>query len=182
MRPATIRLWDPIVRLFHVSVAGVFLSNYFFTEEGESWHTWLGYYACGWLLIRILWGFVGPHSARWQDFWPTKRRLGAHIAALLNGSPHHRLGHSPLGALVMILMMSSIALLGLTGYLMQEVDALWGVDWPQDLHRWIANGLAALVSLHLVAAVLESVRLRDNLPLSMITGRRRVLPKEDELG
>ena len=80
----------------------------------------------------------------------------------------------------MILMMLSMALLGLTGYLMQEVDALWGAEWPEDAHRWIANGLALLVSLHVAAAVFESLRVRDNLPLSMITGRRRPLPGDDE--
>ncbi|WCD77927.1 cytochrome b/b6 domain-containing protein [Pseudomonas sp. TUM22785] len=180
MRAATIRLWDPLVRLFHVSVAGVFFADYFFTEEGDPWHAWLGYYACAWLLVRVAWGFIGPRSARWHDFWPTPRRLAAHLRALVSGAPCHRLGHSPLGALVMVLMMGAIALLGLSGYLMQEVDSLWGVDWPQDLHRWSANGLALLVALHLSAAVFESLRLRDNLPLSMITGRRRPLPEEEQ--
>lgn len=180
MGGATIRLWDPVVRVFHASVAGAFFANYLFTEEGDAWHTWLGYYACFCLLVRVPWGFIGPRSARWRDFWPTLGRLAAHLRALRSGAPHHRLGHSPLGALVMILMMLSMALLGLTGYLMQEVDALWGAEWPEDAHRWIANGLALLVSLHMAAAVFESLRVRDNLPLSMITGRRRPLPGDDE--
>lgn len=52
------------------------------------------------------------------------------------------------------------------------------MDWPEDLHRWIANSLAGLVSLHLLAAVVESLRLRENLPLSMLTGRRRARPDD----
>ncbi|TBU91243.1 cytochrome b/b6 domain-containing protein [Phytopseudomonas dryadis] len=178
MRPATIQLWDPLIRLFHVSVAGVFVANYFFTEAGDDWHTWLGYYACGWLLVRSVWGFVGPRSARWQDFWPTRARLGEHLAALRQGRACHRLGHSPLGALVMLLMMGAIAALGVSGFLMQEVDALWGADWPQQLHGWIADGLALLVATHLAAAVIESVRARENLPLSMLTGKRRIRPDD----
>ena len=43
----SLRLWDPLVRLFHVSIAGVFVANYFFTEAGDDWHVWLGYYAMG---------------------------------------------------------------------------------------------------------------------------------------
>ena len=35
--------------------------------------------------------------------------------------------------------------------------------------------LLALVCLHAVAAVVESLRVGDNLPLSMLTGRRRPL-------
>ncbi|TNF07576.1 MAG: cytochrome B, partial [Pseudomonadales bacterium] len=106
MNRATVRLWDPVVRLFHWSLAGAFLANYFFTEEGENWHRWFGYYAVAWLVIRLVWGFVGTPAARWADFWPTPARLGEHLRALLSGRAYHRLGHSPLGALVMILMMA----------------------------------------------------------------------------
>ena len=94
MSAPTTRLWDPVVRLFHWSLAGAFLANYFFTEEGESWHRWLGYYAVAWLAIRLVWGFVGTPAARWADFWPTRARLAAHLRALLGGQPHHRLGHT----------------------------------------------------------------------------------------
>jgi len=173
MHVATINLWDPLIRLFHLSIAGVFVANYFFTEPGEDWHTWLGYYATAWLGIRVVWGFVGPRSARWQDFWPTSVRLRAHASALLHRRPYHRLGHSPIGALVMLLMMACIGTLALSGFAMQEVDALWGADWPMWIHEWAANGLAALVLLHVSAALFESLRLNENLPLSMLTGKRR---------
>ncbi|MDH0646587.1 cytochrome b/b6 domain-containing protein [Pseudomonas sp. GD03858] len=173
MPEATVRLWDPLLRVCHWSFATVFFANYFFTEEGEDWHQWLGYYAVGCVLLRIVWGFVGPRSARWADFWPTPRRLAAHARALLNGQPYHRLGHSAIGALVMVLMLACIAGLGLTGWLAEEVDALWGADWPMDLHSWLADALLALVCVHVLAALVESLRLGENLPLSMLTGRRR---------
>lgn len=173
MTGATVRLWDPLLRLCHWSFAGVFVANYFINEEGESWHQWLGYYAVGCLAVRVLWGFAGPRSARWADFWPTPARLGAHIRALLHNRPYHRLGHSPVGALVMLLMLTCIGGLGLTGFLAEEVDALWGADWPMDLHSLLADSLLALVCVHVLAALVESLRMGENLPLSMITGRRR---------
>ncbi|WCD78046.1 MULTISPECIES: cytochrome b/b6 domain-containing protein [Pseudomonas] len=173
MARATILLWDPLVRVFHLSLAGVFVANYFFNEAGDDWHVWLGYYAAAWLAVRTLWGFVGPRSARWRDFWPTPARLARHMRSLVIGPPLHRLGHSPLGALVMLLMMTAILLLAVSGFLMQEVDALWGEDWPLDAHVFIADALLALVGLHVLAALVESLRLRENLPLSMLTGRRR---------
>lgn len=92
-----LRLWDPLVRVFHLSIAAVFVANYFFNEAGDDWHVWLGYYAVAWLLVRLVWGFVGPRSARWADFWPTPARLSGHVRSLLNGRAQHRLGHSPLG-------------------------------------------------------------------------------------
>ncbi|MFM9380894.1 cytochrome b/b6 domain-containing protein [Pseudomonas sp. UV AK001] len=174
----SLRLWDPVVRVFHLSIAGVFAANYFFNEAGDDWHVWLGYYAMGWLLVRLVWGFVGPRSARWSDFWPTPSRLAAHARSLIAGRPEHRLGHSPIGALVMILMLLAMLTIGLSGWAMEEIDALWGADWPLQVHETAADALLALVIVHIVAALFESVQVRDNLPLSMLTGRRRRLPDD----
>jgi len=74
----------------------------------------------------------------------------------------------------MILMMLSMLLLGVTGFMLEEIDYFWGEEWLEEVHELIANGLAGLVGLHILAALVESLRLRENLPLSMITGRRRV--------
>lgn len=180
MAAASLKLWDPVVRLCHGSLAITFLANYFFNEPGGSWHNWLGYYALGWLVIRFIWGFTGTPAARWVDFWPNREKLKAHLSALLSGQPYHRLGHSPLGALVMILMM--LLMLGLisTGFLMEEVDYFWGEDLPLIIHESMANSLMLLVSLHWAAALFESYRLGDNLPLSMITGLRKPLPPPEE--
>ncbi|AZF65946.1 cytochrome b/b6 domain-containing protein [Pseudomonas sp. LBUM920] len=178
MAGESLRLWDPLVRLFHLSIAGVFVANYFFNEAGDGWHVWLGYYAMAWLLVRLVWGFVGPRSARWSDFWPSPARLSAHVRRVLDGRGLHRLGHSPIGALVMLLMMSALLTLGISGFLMQEVDALWGADWPLQVHEATANVLLGLVCVHVLAAVYESLQVKDNLPLSMLTGRRKRLPDE----
>ncbi|WP_432219448.1 cytochrome b/b6 domain-containing protein [Pseudomonas kribbensis] len=174
----SLRLWDPVVRVFHLSIAGVFVGNYFFNEAGDDWHVWLGYYAMGWLLVRLVWGFVGPRSARWSDFWPTPSRLAAHARSLIAGRPEHRLGHSPIGALVMILMLLAMLTVGLSGWAMEEIDALWGADWPLQVHETAADALLALVIVHIAAALFESFQVRDNLPLSMLTGRRRRLPDD----
>ncbi|MGH8353813.1 MAG: cytochrome b/b6 domain-containing protein [Pseudomonas sp.] len=173
MSRETLRLWDPLVRLFHWSMAGVFIANYFFTED--AWHRWLGYYVVAWLVVRLVWGFIGSPAARWADFWPTPARLAAHVRALVSLRPCHRLGHSPLGALVMILMMLLMLGLGVTGFMLEEIDYFWGEDLPRDIHELFADALLGLVCLHVSAALLESLRLRENLPLSMITGKRRKL-------
>ncbi|MEN5037131.1 cytochrome b/b6 domain-containing protein [Pseudomonas sp. TWI929] len=169
----TVQLWDPLLRLIHLSIAIVFFANYFFNEEGDDWHQWLGYYALACVVVRVVWGFVGPRSARWADFWPTPSSVAGHARDLLRGEHVHGMGHSPIGALVMVLMLIGITGLGLTGWASQEVDALWGVDWPMDVHSWLANAVLVLVCVHVLGAIVESVRLRENLPLSMITGRRR---------
>lgn len=159
MNAATIRLWDPVVRLFHWSLAFAFFANYFFTEEGEDWHQWIGYYACGWLVVRFVWGFTASGAASWQAFWPTFARLKSHVLALRYREDYHQLGHSPLGALVMIVMMLTMLGLGVTGYMMEEIDRFWGEDWVEDIHETIADALLVFVGLHITAALAESIRL-----------------------
>ncbi len=173
MNAETLRLWDPVVRLCHWSLVLAFFSDYFFNEAGEGWHRWLGYYAVACVLLRLAWGFIGSGAARWADFWPTRARLSEHVRALISGRPHHRLGHSPLGGLVMVLMLALMLGLGVTGFMLEEIDYFWGEDLPRDVHVFFADALFALVCLHVTAALIESFRLKENLPLSMITGRRR---------
>ncbi|MNJ57721.1 Prokaryotic cytochrome b561 [compost metagenome] len=73
----------------------------------------------------------------------------------------------------MILMLALLLGLGVSGFLMEEIDYFWGEDGPRDIHEYMANTLLALVCVHIAAAVFESLRLKENLPLSMITGKRR---------
>ena len=173
MKAETLRLWDPLVRFCHWSLVVAFVGDYFLTEEGDDWHRWLGYYAVAVILVRVVWGFIGSAAARWSDFWPTPTRLVRHTRALFCGEDYHRMGHSPIGALVMVLMLVLLVGIGISGFLMEEVDYFWGEDLPREIHAFMANALFALVCVHIVAALVESLRLRENLPLSMITGIRR---------
>jgi cytochrome b len=172
MRPSVV-LWDPFVRIFHWSLAATFLFVLFVTEGGDPDHDWLGYAAVGLILMRAVWGFVAKGAARWDHFWPTPSNVAAHLRALLRGQPHRRLGHSPIGALVMIGMMLGIVGLGISGYAMEEIDYFWGDERMLQLHEWLADAVLVLAGTHVIAAVVQSVWLRENLPLSMITGRRR---------
>jgi cytochrome b len=173
MKQTTEKLWDPLIRLFHWSLVFIFVANYFVNEKGDDWHQWLGYTAVAWLLVRFAWGFFGSRAARWSDFWPTPARLAVHIRTLTRGDVYHRMGHSPLGSLVMIFMMLCILTLGTTGYMMQEIDYFWGTEWVETLHGWIAHSLLVLVIVHIAAALFVSYRTKENLAWSMVTGKRR---------
>lgn len=75
----------------------------------------------------------------------------------------------------MVTMMSGIVALGITGYAMKEIDYFWGDERIERLHSLIADVVTALAACHVVAAIIQSFWLRENLPLSMVTGRRRLL-------
>ena len=59
---APIRVWDPVVRLFHWSVVLFCLLEFAVFTDGKSVHRWIGYGVAVALAIRIVWGFVGSNT------------------------------------------------------------------------------------------------------------------------
>ncbi len=173
---ATIKVWDPLVRVFHWSLAGLFLAN-FFTEGGEFVHRWAGYTILGLIGVRFVWGWVGTPHARFSDWVPGPRRVRVYLRERLAGRSRRQLGHNP-GAAVMILALpTGVTLVGITGWL-QTTDTFWGSGWLEDLHEVLAYGVLGLVGLHVLAAVGESVHYGENLIASMIHGRKRPLESD----
>ena len=70
-----ITVWDHFVRVFHWSVAAAFLLDFWVLEEGDPPHEWVGYFLGVLLVLRIIWGFIGPHNARFINFFPTPGRI-----------------------------------------------------------------------------------------------------------
>lgn len=164
-----VRVWDPLVRVFHWTLVSCVVLNSWVVEEGEWLHEWIGYTAAGLVGLRLVWGLVGSRHARFADWFPTPKRVRAHMAALLQGHLPEHTGHNPLGALMMLTLMSLVLGLGLTGWL-QGTDAFWGVDWVQELHEGLAETLVWLAALHAAAALVMGRIERTRLVKAMFTG------------
>ena len=170
---ATVKVWDPLVRIFHWSLAGLFLAN-FFTEEGELVHRGIGYVLLGLIAVRFVWGWVGTRHARFSDWVPGPRRLRDYLRDRLAGRSQRQLGHNPGAAVMILALLGGVLLVGLTGW-MQTTDAFFGAGWLEDVHEVLSYGVLALVGLHVLAAVGESVHYGENLVAAMIHGRKRAL-------
>ena len=168
----TIRVWDPVVRLFHWTIVAGCVLNLFVLEDGEAPHRYVGYAVAAALALRFVWGFVGTRHARFADFFPTPSRLVPYLRDVLRGRERRHVGHNPAGAVMMLLLMLLLASVCLTGWMM-GLDAFWGEEWLEDLHGTLANAVLVLALFHAAAAIVESWRHRENLVLSMITGRKR---------
>lgn len=168
----TISVWDPLIRLFHWSIVTACVLNLFVFEAGKPAHRFVGYIVAILLLIRIIWGFAGTRHARFGDFFPTPSRLLPYLRDVWRGREPRYIGHNPAGAVMMLLLLALLASVCLTGWMM-GLDAFWGQEWLEDLHGALANSILLLALLHAAAAIVESWRHRENLVLSMLTGRKR---------
>lgn len=176
--PRRVRVWDPIVRGFHWTVAGGVIANLTFLRHEESPHIFLGYAVTAALIVRLSWGFVARGHARFSSFVPGPRNLIGYGRAMLAKREPRYVGHNPAGAAMIVLLLLLLAFVGATGWMM-GLDAFWGVSWVETLHEVAANLLIGAVSLHVVGAVVESIRHRENLPLAMITGYKRAAEGTD---
>ena len=167
-----VRVWDPFVRIFHWGLVSCVVLNYFLVDDGEGLHQWTGYIACGLIVSRVVWGFVGGQYARFENFFPTPARLRAHVAAVRDHKREFQPGHNPLGAVMMLALMTLVLALGVSGFL-QTTDAFWGEEWLQDLHAFLGSALISLAGVHVGAAIVMGRLEGVNLIGAMITGVKR---------
>jgi cytochrome b len=169
--PRGVGVWDPLVRILHWTLAIAFLGAYAL-ESPRDLHETLGWTAVAAVVVRIAWGFVGPQHARFANFVPTPRRLFGYARDVAKGREPRYLGHNPAGGVMVVSLLSIVLVLGLTGWMM-ELDAFWGEDWVGELHEGAANLGMFLVLLHWLGVAWESLRHRENLVGSMVSGRKR---------
>jgi cytochrome b len=110
--------WDPVVRLTHWAVAAMVIGNRLVTEGGSLAHVWLGWLGMGFLLLRLVWGFVGPAPARFTSFPLRPRAALAHLLDLARGRPREYRSHNPAGAAMAYALWGTLAAIIVSGLLL----------------------------------------------------------------
>ena len=184
--PRMVRVWDPLLRLFHWSLAGSFAITFVTEDDLLSVHVWAGYLIFALIAIRLMWGFVGPRHARWSDFIKEPAEIMAYLKDVARFRAARHLGHNPAGGAMVVALLLSLTLTGLSGLAVYGAQELSGPLAPvfsglseswahvfEDIHEVLANLTLLLVVLHVAGVVLASLQHRENLVRAMITGLKR---------
>ncbi|MCS3454018.1 cytochrome b [Aeromonas sp. BIGb0405] len=174
-----IAVWDPLIRGFHWATVLLCLLNLFILEEGERNHRYVGYALAGLLLLRILWGLVGADYARFAQWFPTPARITRYLQATLQGKHPYYLGHNPLGALMVLLLLGCLVGTAVTG-IMTEYEQLFNEELMEELHEFFAKALQIAIFIHVLAVIVLDRLTRGDLIRAMVTGKKRV-PTETEI-
>ena len=169
--PATVKVWDPFVRLFHWSLVTLFVVAYVTGDEIQRVHEAAGYAIAGLLGARILWGFFGPRHARFTDFVRSPREAFTYFRDTLVFRARRYIGHNPAGGLMVVALIAMLTATCITGYM--TTDAYWGSEALEDAHGALANMTVALVIIHVIGVLVASFEHRENLVKAMVTGRKR---------
>ncbi|OSQ45168.1 cytochrome b/b6 domain-containing protein [Thalassospira sp. MCCC 1A01428] len=175
---ATVKVWDPLVRIFHWSLVTCFAVAWLSADVIKNLHEWAGYTAAALIGFRLFWGLFGPHYARFSQFVRGPKTTLDYLRAIPGGKAERYLGHNPAGAAMIIALLACMALVATTGW-MQTTDAYWGVRWVQNVHEFLANCLLTLVIGHLAGVIIASYHHRENLVRAMVTGRKRIGHQND---
>ena len=180
-RPAEVTIWDPLVRLAHWALVAAFTVAYLSAEEEggtpDFLHVWGGYVVGAIVVLRVVWGFVGPRHARFSDFVYPPLQAVKYFRDLLYGRGRRYLGHSPAGGAMVVTLLVFLAATVTTGLITYGEQsrgplAHWGRPIG-ELHGLLANVTLGLVVLHIFGVAVASVVHRENLVFAMITGRKR---------
>jgi cytochrome b len=167
-----VRVWDLFVRLFHWSLVACFFVAYFSTESIDWVHKGFGYATLALVFARAIWGFIGSRHARFSDFVPGPRGLWNYTLALLRGKEPRHIGHNPAGSVMILFLLCAVTGIGVTGWMM-TLDAFWGNGTVETTHIVLVDMTLIAVAIHVCANIYGSLRHRENLILSMITGYKR---------
>jgi cytochrome b len=172
MPPATVKVWDLFVRVFHWSLVSFFVIAYATGDEVENVHLAADYAIAALLALRVAWGFVGPRHARFSSFVRPPREVLEYLRDVIRLRAPRYIGHNPAGGAMILVLIALLAATSMTGYMM-TTDVYWGAKWVEEVHGAVANVTAGLIALHVLGVIIASFEHRENLVRAMVTGRKR---------
>ena len=184
-------VWDLPVRVFHWLLVLLIIALYVTAKLGTEWTPWhmrLGKFMIGMLIFRLIWGLIGPRHARFANFI---RGPGAMLRYLKGGITS--VGHNPLGAGMVILMLLLLVVQVSTG-LFSTDDVVWQGPYYPSVSNALAEKLTAIhhlnfkfieaaIVLHLCAILYYHFVKKERLVPAMFHGGKPAtyVPEQDAI-
>ncbi len=178
-------VYDLPTRLFHWLFAFLFLFAFIIgkTVDDESpnyvYHMMAGLGIAFIVLLRMIWGLVGSHHARFANFNMNPKNLVQYFKDILSGKLTKYSGHNPASSWAAILMFILALGLGTTGFLMTSSEM--GKEAYEDIHELCANTFILVVMAHIAGIILHTLRHKELISLSMILGTKDHVKEEDSI-
>lgn len=189
----TIKIWDLPVRIFHWSLVLLFIAAYVTNSLGSDYfiyHLWSGYALLVLVSFRILWGFVGSYHARFKHFVKNPITTAKYAISVLTKTDRHYLGHNPLGAVMVVILLLAILTQAITGLFTNDeifnLGPLYAYISDElslqltSLHRQLFYWIVGAVTLHILAVVAHVVLRRDNILKAMFSGKKKLLSADEK--
>ena len=172
-----ILIWDLPTRLFHWAFAASLtaaLAIGFLVDDDSALfqaHMLFGIVALFLLALRVAMGIAGSRYAKFSSFPLCPRELAVYMLAALFSKTKRYPGNNPGSALAAVLMFLLVPLLFVSGIGM-------GGEALEEAHEAIAWALLAVVILHLAGIAWHTIRHKENISLSMVTGKKNGSPED----
>ncbi len=186
----TVRVWDPLVRVFHWTLVLSFAIAWVSADEFDTLHFWAGYTIAALVAFRVVWGVIGTRHARFTDFIYRFSTIKSYLIDLAALRPKHYVGHNPAGGLMVVILLLSLGLLTFTGMASVAIDGIGPLagtwvesisgHWMEDVHEAVANLVLAFVLFHIAGVLVSSLVHGENLVRAMINGKKEIEEKSDE--
>ncbi|VAW88507.1 Cytochrome b [hydrothermal vent metagenome] len=194
MSTQPIKVWDPLLRIFHWSLVSLFLFAFITEDDFLDLHVIAGYLIIGLIVFRLIWGVIGPRHARFSNFVKSPSQVNSYLKDVLLFRAKRYLGHNPAGGAMVIALLVSITMTVFFGMLtygaMEFSGPLAGMvsgvsdtlaEGFEEVHEFFANFTLFLVGLHVIGVVVASLQHRENLVQSMIDGYKQAEIAEQKI-
>jgi cytochrome b len=178
-------VWDLPTRSFHWLLVTTFAIAWLTHEDNRylDVHTFAGYTFLGLLLFRLVWGVIGSHYARFQQFSYSFAEVIAYLKGLFGQDMRRYIGHNPAGAWAIFALIGFGLVLAVSGLFVLGGEERHGllagiVSFDQSVifretHEITAYALLGLAGFHLLGVISESLLHRENLVGAMFRGSKQ---------
>jgi len=178
-------VWDWPVRISHWLMVLLFTGLILTGKSDEDYiqyHFYMGYGLSSVIVARVLYGFYGSRYALFSQFVKSPKTILNYAKSLLSGHPKKYLGHNPLGALMVVVLLLVLSVQWGTGLFTSDEIFWFGPFYSlisenlasqlASIHHFLPDWLLGLVAIHVLAVLYHELCFKERLIDAMIHGRK----------